>query len=399
MRGSGVAGVRIEAVEKHYPARDRAALSGVTLEVPPGSFFSILGPSGCGKTTLLRIVAGFEQPSAGRVIIGGEDVSGVPPRDRDIAMVFQDYALYPHMTVRQNMTFSLRNRRVGRNEIDRRLSETAAMLGIEAHLDKLPGQLSGGERQRVALGRALIRQPRVFLMDEPLSNLDLKLRETMRIELGRLHQRLGITILFVTHDQAEAMTLSTAVAVMSQGELQQVDRPEAIYARPANTFVARFIGSPSMNIFRATFAGGQVVLAGAGVAIEVPGLTGVSDGAPVLVGARPHELFFADAGPGRLTVQVGLVEHLGRSNFVVCAPEGGPACIDSGDTIQVETEPGRSPELGTAAHVGFDVAALKFFDQGGKSLHYEGDTRHLATARERAMMSTSVGVAVPESGP
>ena len=365
-----VAGVRIEGVEKRFPGTDRKALSGVSFEVPPGSFFSILGPSGCGKTTLLRIIAGFEHPTAGRVFIGNEDVSGIPPRDRDIAMVFQDYALYPHMTVRQNMTFSLRNRRVPWPEIGERLSRTVAMLGIEAHLDKLPGQLSGGERQRVALGRAVIRQPRVFLMDEPLSNLDLKLRETMRIELGRLHQRLGITIVFVTHDQTEAMTLSTAVAVMSRGELQQVDRPEAIYARPANTFVAKFIGSPSMNMFHATHSGGRVTFGGSGVTIGVPGLSGVADGQPLIVGARPHELCFTDAGPDRLPVQVGLVEHLGRSNFVVCSPRG-VGLLESGDAIQVETEPHVFPLVDSDAHLGFDIPALKFFNVDGVALRRE----------------------------
>ena len=377
MTTSTVAGVRIEGVEKQYPGTDRKALSGVSFEVPPGSFFSILGPSGCGKTTLLRIIAGFEHPTAGRVVIGGEDVSGVPPRDRDIAMVFQDYALYPHMTVRQNMTFNLRNRRVPWREIDDRLGRTAAMLGIEPHLDKLPGQLSGGERQRVALGRALIRQPRVFLMDEPLSNLDLKLRETMRIELGRLHQRLGITIVFVTHDQTEAMTLSTAVAVMSRGELQQVAPPEAIYARPANTFVATFIGSPSMNMFRATYAAGRLSLAGGAATIPVAGLAGVRDGQAVLVGARPHELHFGPAGPERIPIKVSFVEHLGRSNFVVCTPRER-SVLEAGDAIQVETEPHVFMPVESEAHVGFNPATLRIFGADGTALRCEPATPIIA---------------------
>jgi ABC-type sugar transport system ATPase subunit len=376
-----VAGVVIDRVDKRYSAAGRKALSAVSLEVPPGSFFSILGPSGCGKTTLLRIIAGFEEPSSGRVVIGGADVTGVPPRDRDIAMVFQDYALYPHMTVKQNITFNLRNRRVAPREIEERLGRTVAMLGIEPHLDKLPGQLSGGERQRVALGRALIRQPRVFLMDEPLSNLDLKLRETMRIELGRLHQRLGITIVFVTHDQSEAMTLSTAVAVMSNGELQQVDRPDAIYLRPSNTFVARFIGSPSMNLFRATYTSGALSLVGSATSLGVPGFTDVADGQTVLLGLRPHEVFFAEGGAAQLPVRVSITEHLGRSNFVICAPQEGAGCLESGDAIQVETDPAVELAPGTQAYLAFDLAALKLFDIAGRALAWQPVRKSAQRAR------------------
>jgi multiple sugar transport system ATP-binding protein len=393
------AGVVVDRVEKRYPHSGRKALSDVSLEVPPGSFFSILGPSGCGKTTLLRVIAGFEQPSAGRVLIGGVDVTGVPPRDRDIAMVFQDYALYPHMTVRQNMTFNLRNRRVPRREIEERLGRTAAMLGIETYLDKLPGQLSGGERQRVALGRALIRQPRVFLMDEPLSNLDLKLRETMRLELGRLHQRLGITTVFVTHDQTEAMTLSTAIAVMRQGELQQVGGPEDIYARPANIFVARFIGSPTMNMFRAHYAEGRLVLADGAVSLAVPGLRGLADGQPVLVGARPHEVSLAPNGPGRLPVRVSLTERLGRSNFVVCSPQAGADLLESSEAIQVETEPGTVLPEGTETAIAFDAAAMKLFDADGRMLEYRPPLQDAETREGLAKDTTSApsGAADPGS--
>lgn len=370
MIGDTAVGVRVEAVEKRYPNAQRQALSGVSLDIPPGSFFSILGPSGCGKTTLLRILAGFEHPSAGRILIGGADVAGVPPRGRDIAMVFQDYALYPHMTVRQNITFNLKNRRVPTREIEHRLARAASMLGIEQHLGKLPGQLSGGERQRVALGRAVIRQPRVFLMDEPLSNLDLKLRETMRLELGRLHQELGITIVFVTHDQAEAMTLSTLIAVMSNGEVQQVDRPDAIYARPANTFVANFIGSPSMNLFRARSAGGRLVLdASEGVSVPAPAGFSLRDGETVLIGFRPHEMTFAEPGPDRLPVRVSFTEHLGRSNFVVCVPPAGGGYLASSKVIQVETDPATALASGTTAHVALGATAFKLFDGDGRAIH------------------------------
>lgn len=363
------AGVIVENVVKRYPGSELKALAGVSLSVEPGSFFSILGPSGCGKTTLLRILAGFERPTSGRVLIGGVDVTDIPPRERDIAMVFQDYALYPHMTVRQNITFNLRNRRVPSKEIEQRLLETAAMLGIDRLLDKLPGQLSGGERQRVALGRALIRKPRVFLMDEPLSNLDLKLRETMRLELGRLHQRLGITIVYVTHDQAEAMTLSTNIAIMRNGELQQVDSPDLVYRRPANTFVAKFIGSPSMNLFRATYAAGQVRLAGDdAVSIAVSGGGGLRNGQAVVVGARPHQVRFVEPGPGRPLVKVGFTERLGRNNFVVCVPAGGPACLAEGEAIQVETASDDAHAPDSIAGLAFDVGSLQLFDEGGSSI-------------------------------
>ena len=227
-----VASVRLDGVSKTYPGTLRPAVDGVDLAIEAGSFFSILGPSGCGKTTLLRIIAGFEFPDAGRVQIGERDVTGLSPHNRDIAMVFQDYALYPHMTAEKNITFNLRNRRVPRAEIAERLRDTSGLLGIDDILKKRPAQLSGGERQRVALGRAMIRRPKVFLMDEPLSNLNLKLREAMRIELGRLHQELGITIVYVTHDQTEAMTLSTELAVLRDGIIQQVGKPDAVYAQP-----------------------------------------------------------------------------------------------------------------------------------------------------------------------
>lgn len=289
-------------------------------------------------------------------------------RARDIAMVFQDYALYPHMSVRQNITFNLRNRRVESSEIDRRLRETAGMLGIERHLDSNPGQLSGGERQRIALGRALIRQPRVFLMDEPLSNLDLKLREAMRLEIGRLHDRLGITIIYVTHDQAEAMTLSTSVAIMNEGKLQQVDRPDVAYARPANTFVAKFIGSPSMNLFNAVFSDGVLRLAGGEGAVSIGACHGVGEGARVVAGVRPHELGFREPGQGTLPVRVSFTERLGRHNFVVCTPLPDASSLAAGDSIQVETPVDREYEAGTVAHLGPDPAAVKLFDAAGNSI-------------------------------
>ena len=342
-----VASVGIEGVSKTYPGTPRPAAERVDLAIPPGSFFSILGPSGCGKTTLLRIIAGFEYPDSGRVHIAERDVTGLSPRDRDIAMVFQDYALYPHMTAAQNITFNLHNRRVPRSEIADRLRETAGLLGIDRILRKRPAQLSGGKRQRVALGCAMIRRPKVFLMDEPLSNLDLKLRESMRIELGRLHQELGITIVYVIHDQTEAMTLSTELAVLRDGLIQQVGRPDAVYARPANTFVARFIGSPSMNLFR------MVARDGALRPVESPGgwlplpHFPVDEGQECVVGVRPHDMVVRDGEGQGLPAEVIRTEHLGRNNFVDCRPVHGSRFLYEQDTIQIETDAAARYEPGT----------------------------------------------------
>jgi ABC-type sugar transport system ATPase subunit len=357
------AGVRLEGIAKRYHGAERQALSALDLAIEPGSFFSILGPSGCGKTTLLRIVAGFEHPSAGRVFIGGRDVTGLSPRDRDIAMVFQDFALYPHMTVEQNITFNLRNRRVPAAQIAPRLKETARILGIEPLLRKKPGQLSGGERQRVALGRAIIRQPRVFLMDEPLSSLDLKLREAMRIELGRLHQALGITVVYVTHDQTEAMTLSTALAVMRGGELQQVGRPDRVYAEPANVFVARFIGSPSMNLFRMALRDGRLAAEdGSGASLPAPpGLAG-PPGRRLLAGVRAHRLQVARPGEPGIPAVVRLTEHLGRHNYVVCVPPDGAGHLFEQDAIQIETDPAVAYAPGDRLVLSAAPQAVQVFD-------------------------------------
>ena len=332
-------GVRLDGVSKLYAGAARSALQSVTLTIEPGSFFSILGPSGCGKTTLLRIIAGFDYPDRGRVWIGDNDVTSLSPRDRDIAMVFQDYALYPHMTVEQNITFNLRNRRVPARDIALRLKETARILAIEPLLKKRPAQLSGGERQRVALGRALIRKPRVFLLDEPLSNLDLKLRESMRIELGRLHRELGITMIYVTHDQTEAMSLSTSLAVLSHGEVQQIGKPDRVYASPTNIFVARFIGSPSMNLFRMVLADGRLVgVKGAAASLPAPPGLRPRAGAPWLVGVRPHQLRVVAEGQPGISAVVRFTEHFGRHNYVVCAPQGSSDYLFEQDTIQIETD-------------------------------------------------------------
>src|SRR5713226_8183029 len=240
-----------EGIQKVYPNGFRA-VNHLNLEVKDGEFFTLLGPSGCGKTTTLRMIAGLETPSAGKVFIGGRDFTRTHPRDRDVAMVFQSYALYPHMTVRENLILNLKVRKVAADEIERRLQEVSRMLGIERLLDSKPAQLSGGQRQRVALGRALIRRPNIFLMDEPLSNLDLKLRERTRTELKKLHERLRVTTIYVTHDQAEALVLSDRIGIMNAGELLQVGSPQEIYDQPADIFVAKFVGSPSINLLPVT---------------------------------------------------------------------------------------------------------------------------------------------------
>jgi multiple sugar transport system ATP-binding protein len=362
--------IRLEGIKKTYAGSSVPAIDGVDLEVEPGSFFAVLGPSGCGKTTMLRIIAGFEHPTEGRVYIGERDVTSLSPRNRDIAMVFQDYALYPHMTVEQNIGFNLRNRRVPKREVQQRVRETTEMLGI-AHLQrKKPAQLSGGERQRVALGRALIRRPRVFLMDEPLSNLDLKLREAMRIELGRLHQELGITTMYVTHDQAEAMTLSTRLAVMHGGRLQQLGPPDEVYARPRNTFVARFIGSPSMNLFRMKNEGG--VLRGIEhheACLPLPLSREIPDRAEVLVGVRPHDLRVAANGKG-IPIIVDFTEHLGRNNYVICESRDTRAYLHDQETIQMETPAGVVYQSGVELVLTADPEKIRVFGLDGGSLEH-----------------------------
>src|SRR5947207_6699 len=254
-----MAKVVLEHITKRF-SEDVVALDDLSLEVGDGEFLILVGPSGCGKTTALRLVAGLEKPSDGTILIGETKVNAIPPRDRDIAMVFQNYALYPHMTVARNLAFGLKERKTAKPEIERRVGEVSAILGLDDLMNRRPAQLSGGQRQRVAMGRALVREPKAFLLDEPLSNLDAKLRVQMRAELKRIHQRLGITTIYVTHDQVEAMTLADRIVVMSAGRLQQIGRPQEVYRRPKNLFVAGFIGSPPMNLLRGRCADGSIRL-------------------------------------------------------------------------------------------------------------------------------------------
>src|SRR5215216_2935561 len=291
-----MAEVRFEGATRVYPGSDVAALEALDLEIRDGEFMVLVGPSGSGKTTALRMLAGLEQVDAGAVYIAGRDVSDDPPKRRDVAMVFQNYALYPYLTVAANIGFPLRMAKVHKAERERRVREVAELLELTPYLERKPGQLSGGQRQRVAMGRAIIREPRVFLMDEPLSNLDAKLRVQMRADIAELQGRLGVTTVYVTHDQAEAMTLGHRVAVLKDARLQQCDTPRVLFDRPVNTFVAGFVGSPAMNLFRVP-CDDDGSLSFGGMEIERPrGLNGSPNGRSVIVGVRPEALELAPAG-------------------------------------------------------------------------------------------------------
>src|SRR5580700_2557727 len=290
----------LDAVDKVYPGGVKA-VDGLSLEIAEGEFMVLVGPSGCGKSTALRSIAGLDEITAGTISIGGRVVNDLPPKDRDIAMVFQNYALYPHMTVEQNLAFGLQQRKTPKDEIRRRVTEVATMLGLEDYLKRKPAALSGGQRQRVAMGRAIVREPQAFLMDEPLSNLDAKLRVSMRASLSQLHERLGVTTVYVTHDQVEAMTLGQRVCVMRDGKLQQVDSPQTLYNSPVNLFVAGFIGSPAMNFVTVDLvmdAGPSVTFAGYKLAVPPEALDAKEGldgyfGKKVILGIRPSD--FEDA--------------------------------------------------------------------------------------------------------
>ncbi len=300
--------VTLRGIQKSYETA--AVLRGIDLEIAEREFMVLVGPSGCGKSTLLRMIAGLEETTEGEIAIGGRTVNALPPREREIAMVFQDYALYPHMNVADNMSFGLRLRGLPAAEISRRVLEAAAILHLEPLLGRMPRQLSGGQRQRVAIGRAIVRKPKVFLFDEPLSNLDAKLREEMRVEIAKLHQRIDTTIIYVTHDQVEAMTLATRIAVMNGGRIQQVGSPAEVFSKPANMFVAGFIGSPTMN-----FIEGQLTAEGSFTSpIASMKFPGNQDrpGAAVL-GIRPDDIEAVDSGaPGSFAAELEVAELLGH---------------------------------------------------------------------------------------
>jgi multiple sugar transport system ATP-binding protein len=311
-------GIELRGVSKVY-AHGVEAVSDVDLEIEDGEFMVLVGPSGCGKSTLLRMIAGLEEMTAGEVWIGGKDVSRAAPRARDIAMVFQDYALYPHMNVRDNLAFGLKLRRLPRAEIKGRVESVAATLGLMGHLNRRPGALSGGQRQRVAIGRAMVREPKAFLMDEPLSNLDAKLRVTMRAELARLHERLGVTTVYVTHDQTEAMTLGQRVAVLRDGVLQQCDTPQVLFDDPVNLFVAAFIGSPAMNLVDAEVTQGALRFAGFSIPLADSSPVAGTD-RKVILGIRPTDFVLPtgdEAALPRISVTPEVVESLGAESNLI----------------------------------------------------------------------------------
>ena len=308
-----MAELALQKIEKTYGAGGVRVLHGIDLGIRDGEFMVFVGPSGCGKSTTLRLIAGLEDISGGTLVIGGRVVNDVPAAQRGVAMVFQSYALYPHMTVRENLGFALKLARVPRGRIEEAVTRVSRILQLDALLDRKPGALSGGQRQRVAIGRAIVRQPEVFLFDEPLSNLDAALRVQMRTELARLHRELGTTMVYVTHDQVEAMTLGQRIAVFNQGRIEQCGEPLALYERPANRFVAGFIGNPAMNFVRARAQGpGTVVMAD--TAFDVHGLDGEMP-AEVMVGIRPEHITLAPIGQG-IAARVDLVEHLGNEQIV-----------------------------------------------------------------------------------
>ena len=334
-----MSGISLEEVTKVYP-NGVTAVDALSLDIAEGEFCVLVGPSGCGKSTLLRMIAGLEDVTAGDVSIGGVDVTDKPPQERDIAMVFQNYALYPHMTVKENLAFGLKLKKLPKAEWKRRVAEVAKILGLDELLDRKPAALSGGQRQRVAMGRAIVREPKAFLMDEPLSNLDAKLRVSMRAELAKLHERLGVTTVYVTHDQVEAMTLGQRVAVLRDGLLQQFDTPQNLFHRPVNLFVAAFIGSPSMNLVDAEITNGR--LSFADVRFDLPessSAAGVQG--HVILGIRPTDFEHgatAKAEYPRLHVRPDVVEDLGSENHVIFtldAPqvtaEAVRAASDAGD--------------------------------------------------------------------
>jgi ABC-type sugar transport system ATPase subunit len=368
--------VRLVGLTRTYAGQSRPALNALSLDVAPGEFLVLVGPSGCGKSTALRSIAGLEEPDEGQVWIGDRDVTGLAPRERDVAMVFQSYALYPHMSVYDNLAFGLKLKKTPADEIDRRVREAAETLGITGYLDRKPRALSGGERQRVALGRAIVRRPSVFLFDEPLSNLDAQLRMHMRAELHRLHQQLGATMIYVTHDQVEAMTLGDRIAVLDKGVLQQVDSPLTVYDRPANRFVAGFLGSPPMNFLAATLAddGASARVGDGAFRLDPPDATRwrAAGGGPLALGVRPEHLEVAIAGDG-LPGKVEFAEALGAETLlhvetsagrVVMRGAPGAARGGAGDMVVLKAAPGalrlfdaRGSALGAAAPAPVGVAA------------------------------------------
>ncbi len=346
-----MATVTFEEAQRWYPGADKPAVPGISLEIGDGEFMVLVGPSGCGKSTTLRMLAGLEEVNEGKIYIGDREITTLPPKDRDIAMVFQNYALYPHMSVADNMAFALKMAKVPEAERKQRVAEAAKILGLEDYLERKPKALSGGQRQRVAMGRAIVRSPQVFCMDEPLSNLDAKMRVQTRTDIAKLQADLGVTTVYVTHDQVEAMTMGDRVAVMKDGYLQQVDTPLKLYDKPVNLFVAGFIGSPQMNLMEATAVDGRAQIGDYQVPVD-PTASKKMQGR-ITVGVRPEAWRLVSAEDGGLPVRVTVVEELGADSFIygTSGVEGTPSniivrisdrgAVSKGDTVYVTTDPAK----------------------------------------------------------
>ena len=355
-----MATVTFDHATRVYPGNDRPSVDALNLEIADGEFLVLVGPSGCGKSTSLRMLAGLEDVNEGRILIGDKDVTDVQPKDRDIAMVFQNYALYPHMTVHDNMGFALKIAGTPKAEIDKRVKEAAKILGLTEYLDRKPKALSGGQRQRVAMGRAIVRKPKVFLMDEPLSNLDAKLRVQTRTQIASLQRSLGVTTVYVTHDQTEALTMGDRIAVLKDGVLQQVGTPREMYDKPANEFVAGFIGSPAMNLGRFTVSGDVATLGAAKIQLSKATLDAVApeDGGKVTIGFRPESLEVVSAKDEHsIPVRLSFVEELGSDAYIygeLVGAEGSEEKLGSGEDssqIIVRVPPRTAPEPGETVYV------------------------------------------------
>ncbi|OBK12840.1 ABC transporter ATP-binding protein [Mycobacterium asiaticum] len=353
-----MAEVQYRAVTHRYPGAPGPAVDNLDLDIADGEFLVLVGPSGCGKSTTLRMLAGLEPVESGRITIGGVDVTDLPPRARDVAMVFQNYALYPNMTVAANMGFGLRNAGMSRTDTRQRVQEVAAMLELTELLDRKPAKLSGGQRQRVAMGRAIVRRPQVFCMDEPLSNLDAKLRVSTRSQISGLQRQLGTTTVYVTHDQVEAMTMGDRVAVLKDGVLQQADTPRVLYDKPVNTFVATFIGAPSMNLIDVAVVDGAVQ----SPALGIPVPRGTAE--RVLVGVRPESWDVAAAGAaGSVTVRVELVEELGFESFVYATPVERDGWSPQAQRIVFRTDRRTTVQVGESLAIVPHPHEVHFFDR------------------------------------
>ena len=359
----GKARIELRGVRKSFGAL--TVVHGLDLTIEGGEFVVFVGPSGCGKSTLLRMIAGLEDVTEGDIFIAGRDVTELDPSRRGIAMVFQSYALYPHMSVRENLAFGLEMAKTPAGEIEQRVNAAAGILKINPLLDRRPGQLSGGQRQRVAIGRAIVRKPLAFLFDEPLSNLDAELRVSMRIEISRLHRELGNTMIYVTHDQTEAMTLADRIVVLKDGRIEQVGTPHQVYEDPANLFVAGFIGSPRMNFVDATYsADGTVKVGETTIPLPQP-LAGATDGEAIKLGIRPEHLQLGNEAAGALRATVDFAEYLGSTRYLYCY-------LQNGDSVTVEQRGGPDLASGETVWLTCPVECLRLFSATGERLRPAG---------------------------